>query len=139
MDLPLQSVVGHLWGLLYLKSISSEYYFSDINLVPVLKGGVKYGEIICNIHQCCNIDYYVYLFVIVIIKRYIGILKAVSCQIEMVWTAQSINNNNNYVNNSHNCLFSLFMSMCSFHICIMIVFSCNGSCCDEPETTHYSE
>ena len=93
-----------------------------------MKGGVKYGDKICNIHQLCDVNYFIYLFVIVLIKPYIGLFEAVSCQIAKVWTSQIINRNKNYVNNATNLLFSLCWFMCSFHNLITTIFSCNSLC-----------
>ena len=49
-------------------------------------------------------NYYFYLFVIVWIKPYIIMFESVICHIAKIWKAQSINNNNNDVNNAHNML-----------------------------------
>ena len=65
---------------------SPKYYYSDINLVSVLKGRVEHCEKIFNIHQCCNMNNFVYIFVIVQTKLYIGVFGAISCHIATIQT-----------------------------------------------------
>ena len=138
----ISSVVHHVTNsTLYASSQDFIWYghqSQGINLVAlvlILRAQQKYSEKICNINQLCNMNYFVYLFVIVMINFYIGVLKSVSCHVAIIRTQQRIINNTHNTNHSHDLWFSLFQLIHSFQIFFMSVQSCYSLWYNESKTS----